>query len=319
MRGWWPLFVDGGRDFHVIHLDVALGDRAVDQLDELGRTRQGSHFLGLAHQVPRVDFTQGKVPLVKTWFTWRGIDSNVLAADSHRGVGVVTGLPAKFQLEAGDAVGLDGCLRGTNANTKRPLVGNQVSEFDDQFLPGGNDGNLVRNRGNPGFFPGRFPRVFCSPVTPRRPGSHAGTQVLVVSAIETSPEPGGLAFEFLFQLFRIVLVFLPGLLQLLLLLGPEIGRGGLHGNAPEDQPRPFSSHRGPQQGLATQLAVRPELDDRHLQVLGAVLKTVFGVGLGRQILGEVEGKLQQVLQGEVVFVTSHSPERRVSLLDASHC
>ena len=139
-----------------------------------------------------------------------------------------------------------------------------------------------------------------------------------MGAVVPDPEPGGLSLEFLFQLLGIVLVLLPDLLQLSLLLGQRLGCGGLHGNVPEDPFGLFASHGGVHQSFAAQLAVRPEADDRHLQVLGAVLESVLGGRFRWQVLGEVVGQAEQILQRVVVFVAGHSPEGRVSLLGPTH-
>ncbi len=187
-------------------------------------------------------------------------------ADSYRGLRVVAGLPAKFQLQARRTLVCGRRSRGSDTNSKCSAVGHEVAEFDDQLFPSGKNNNVIRNGRNLGSRVSRFPRIFCATVTPRDSRGRSGTEVLVVSGVGSGSVLGGLAFDFSFQCFRIILVLVSDCFELFLLLGPHIGRGGLHRNSPKHQVRPRSSYGGPFQGLSSQRAVGLELDDRHLQV-----------------------------------------------------
>ena len=59
-------------------------------------------------RISRVDLAQRNIPLVNLWLVWWRRDFQIALADPHGGLGVIAGLPAKFELQAGDVAFLHG-------------------------------------------------------------------------------------------------------------------------------------------------------------------------------------------------------------------
>ncbi len=139
-----------------------------------------------------------------------------------------------------------------------------------------------------------------------------------MGSVGAGPESGPLTVELLFKGFRIVLMTLPDLLELQGLLLPLALRRLLHADPPEEGGGPVAPHGCLEQRLSTEFAVGGELNGRQMQHFRAVVKSVLRRGLGRQVVCKFVGESQQILEGVIVFITRHPPERRVTLFPAAH-
>ena len=188
---------------------------------------------------------------------------------------IIAGLPAKLQLQARNAVVLHRCTCGADPHAQGPFLGDAVTYLHGEFLARRDNGHMVVFGGYLWLCLAWLPGVPGTRVTPISPRGPAGRELFVVRVIRPDTKSGPPPFQFLFQLGRIVFVLLPDLLQLSILFGPLYGCCSSHRNAPIHQCRLRPLNRCAFEGITTQLPVRRELDRRHVQQLGTVLKTIF--------------------------------------------
>ena len=154
-------------------------------------------------------------------------------------------------------------------------------------------------------------RILRTTVVPRRAGRVATREFSIIRSIVRLLETGCQSIHFLLQLDRIILVLLFSFCKLLLLLRPfSVGRF-FHRDAPMNNRRPFTAHCHTTQGGESNLAVRFQLPDGHMQQLGTILEAIIGMRFGRQIFREIPLYSQQILKCIVVFVSRQAAKRRM--------